>query len=97
MGAVAEEFFSLLVRQARRRKMLSDEHFTVDGTLIEAWAGQMRIPLKAISQSGGKPITIPGETDQASEQSDAGTFDVAKTDRNRQAESVRSKAEEEHR
>jgi transposase len=39
-GAVAEEFFSLIVQQARAKKLLSDEHFTVDGTLIEAWAGQ---------------------------------------------------------
>ena len=39
-GAVAEEFFSQTVRQARSKKLLSDEHFTVDGTLIEAWAGQ---------------------------------------------------------
>jgi transposase len=39
-GAVAEEFFSLIVMQARGKKLLSDEHFTVDGTLIEAWAGQ---------------------------------------------------------
>ena len=39
-GAVAEEFFSLIVEQARAKKLLSDEHFTVDGTLIEAWAGQ---------------------------------------------------------
>jgi IS5 family transposase len=39
-GAVAEEFFSLILEQARARKLLSDEHFTVDGTLIEAWAGQ---------------------------------------------------------
>jgi transposase len=38
-GAVAEEFFSLVVEEARRRKLLSDEHFTVDGTLVEAWAG----------------------------------------------------------
>ena len=38
-GAVAEEFFSLIVKQARSRKLLSDEHFTVDGTLVEAWAG----------------------------------------------------------
>ena len=35
-GAVAEEFFSLVVAQARTKKLLSDEHFTVDGTLIEA-------------------------------------------------------------
>jgi transposase len=39
-GVVAEEFFSLIVEQARGKKLLSDEHFTVDGTLIEAWAGQ---------------------------------------------------------
>ena len=39
-GAVSEEFFSLIVEQARAKQLLSDEHFTVDGTLIEAWAGQ---------------------------------------------------------
>jgi transposase len=37
-GAVAEEFFSLVVNQARRKRLLSDDHFTVDGTLIEAGA-----------------------------------------------------------
>src|SRR5579871_5702020 len=31
-GAVSEEFFSLVVKQARTKKLLSDEHFTVDGT-----------------------------------------------------------------
>lgn len=39
-GAVAEEFFTLVLEQARRKRLLSSEHFTVDGTLIEAWAGQ---------------------------------------------------------
>ena len=39
-GAVAEEFFTLVVNQARQKRLLSDEHFTVDGTLVEAWAGQ---------------------------------------------------------
>jgi transposase len=39
-GAVAEEFLTRIVEQARERKLLSDEHFTVDGTLVEAWAGQ---------------------------------------------------------
>src|SRR5947208_5322871 len=39
-GAVSEEFFSLVVEQARTKRLLSDDHFTVDGTLIEAWAGQ---------------------------------------------------------
>jgi transposase len=39
-GAVSEQFFSLIVMQARRKKLLLDEHFTVDATLVEAWAGQ---------------------------------------------------------
>ena len=29
-----------MLKQARQRDLLSDEHFTVDGTLLEAWAGQ---------------------------------------------------------
>src|SRR3989440_2264394 len=37
---VAEAFFAAVLAQARQRGLLSDEHFTVDGTLIEAWAGQ---------------------------------------------------------
>src|SRR5437588_12208391 len=39
-GEVAEAFFAAVLAQARQRDRLSDEHFTVDGTLIEAWAGQ---------------------------------------------------------
>jgi len=27
-----------VLQQARERSLLSDEHFTVDGTLLEAWA-----------------------------------------------------------
>lgn len=36
--AVAEEFFGEIVRAARAAKLMSQDHFTVDGTLIEAWA-----------------------------------------------------------
>ena len=39
-GEVAEAFFAAVLAQARQGGLLSDEHFTVDGTLIEAWAGQ---------------------------------------------------------
>lgn len=31
-------FLAGVVKQARKAKLLSDEHFSVDGTLIEAWA-----------------------------------------------------------
>ena len=37
---VADEFFRAIVAQARALKLLSDEHFTVDGTLIEAGFAQ---------------------------------------------------------
>lgn len=39
-GDIAKAFFQAVVREARRRGWLSDEHFTVDGTLLEAWASQ---------------------------------------------------------
>src|SRR6185312_5410212 len=54
-GAVAEEFFSLIVEQARAKKLLSDEHFTVDGTLIEAWAGQKSFQRKNSDDDSRKP------------------------------------------
>jgi transposase len=39
-GAVAQKFFAAVVKQARVAGLLSDEHFTVDGTLLEAWANR---------------------------------------------------------
>ena len=39
-GEIAESFFQAVLEEARALGLLSDEHFTVDGTLIEAWAGQ---------------------------------------------------------
>lgn len=37
-GDVARQFLCEVVDQARKKNLTSDEHFTVDGTLIEAWA-----------------------------------------------------------
>src|SRR6202162_4678329 len=37
-GDVAREFLCAVVKQAQEKNLTSDEHFTVDGTLIEAWA-----------------------------------------------------------
>ena len=39
-GDVAHEFFAAVLEQARAAQLLSDEHFTVDGTLLEAWASR---------------------------------------------------------
>lgn len=39
-GEISKKFFAAVVTMARGADLLSDEHFTVDGTLIEAWASQ---------------------------------------------------------
>jgi transposase len=43
---IAKLFFSKVVERARRKRFLSDEHFTVDGTLIEAWASMKSFQAK---------------------------------------------------
>ena len=56
-GDVAREFLCEVVEQARQKNLTSDEHFTVDGTLIEAWAS-----LKSFQRKDGKntPPEDPG-------------------------------------
>jgi transposase len=39
-GDVARLFLEELVAEARSRDLTSDEHFSVDGTIVQAWAGQ---------------------------------------------------------
>ena len=55
-GEIAPLFFEQVLAQARTAKLLSDEHFTVDGTLIEAWASHKSFKRKDGSdgeQDGG--------------------------------------------
>ena len=44
---IAKEFFAGVIGKAREHQLLSDEHFTVDGTLIEAWASFKSLKRKA--------------------------------------------------
>lgn len=39
-GNIADFFFEQVLAQAKAYGLLSDEHFTVDGTMIEAWANR---------------------------------------------------------
>ena len=48
---VADAFFAAVLAQAHQRGLLSDEHFTVDGTLLEAWAGQKSFKRKEHADS----------------------------------------------
>jgi hypothetical protein len=52
-GEIAQRFFAAVLDHARQRDLLSDEHFTVDGTLIEAWAGTKSF--KRTDQSSSPP------------------------------------------
>src|SRR5438034_152187 len=55
-GGVAEAFFDRVLAQARQRNLLSDEHFTVDATLLEAWAS-----LKSFRPKDEPPATPPDD------------------------------------
>ena len=59
-GGIAEGFFQAVVEQARAQGLLSDEHFTVDGTLIEAWAGHKSFKRKDQSAAKTPPDDDPG-------------------------------------
>ncbi len=50
---VAAEFLREIVRLATRRGLMSDEHFSVDGTLLQAWASQKSFRPKDEPPSGG--------------------------------------------
>src|SRR3979411_1972217 len=50
VGEVAQGFFNAVVEQAGAQGLLSNEHFTVDGTLIEAWAGHKSFKRKGDGQ-----------------------------------------------
>lgn len=43
---VAKEFLAQVMAQAQAKGLTSDEHFTVDGTLLEAWASQKSFQVK---------------------------------------------------
>jgi transposase len=51
---VADEFFAAVVRQAKLRRYVSSEHFSVDGTLLKAWASH-----KSFKPQDGPPSPPP--------------------------------------
>ena len=52
-GEVADRFFDGVQAQAVAHRLISDEHFTVDGTLVEAWAGHKSFKPKGASPGNG--------------------------------------------
>lgn len=63
---VAFAFLDSTIAFAKKKDMLSDEHFTVDGTLIEAWASQKSFqkkdePPRKSDDSGNASVDFHGE------------------------------------
>jgi len=60
--SLTRDFFSRVVAAAHGFGLISDEHFSVDGTLIEAWASQKRFQPKDRdgTASGGGRDPGPG-------------------------------------
>lgn len=54
---VAEELLGEVVREARKRRLVSEEHFSVDGTLLQAWASQKSVRPR---DEGGPPADGTG-------------------------------------
>lgn len=57
---VAGKFFGAVVEKARGLGLMSDEHFTVDGTLIEAWASLKSFRPKREKAKDREPPDDPG-------------------------------------
>lgn len=58
--SVAAEFLQEVVRLAEQRGLLSDEHFSVDGTLLQAWASHKSFrPKDELPGSGGGSHNAP--------------------------------------
>jgi transposase len=78
-GQIAQAFFEKVLEQAREQSLLSEEHFTVDGTLIEAWAGQKSFQRKDTPPEpptdGGSNPTVNFHGEKRSNQTHQSTTD----------------------
>jgi transposase len=77
-GDLAREFLGEVGRQAQEKNLTSDEHFTVDGPLVEAWASWKSFPPKgsrsAPPDAPGNP-TVDFHGEKRSSQTHASTTD----------------------
>jgi transposase len=61
-GEIAAKFLTAVLAQPRVKRLLSSEHFSVDGTLIEAWASMKSFRPKQPPDGGGTPDGTPDGT-----------------------------------
>ena len=58
-GDIAQRFFEEVTAEARQVGLLSDDHFTVDGTLLEAWASHKSFTARDTGGPSGPPSDDP--------------------------------------
>ena len=78
-GDIASAFFEGVVEKLREKHLLSDEHFTVDGTLLEAWAGAKSFRRKdgpSDPPEGGSNPTVDFHGEKRSNATHQSTTDV---------------------
>jgi transposase len=66
-GDIARQFLSAIVVQPRVKALMSDEHFSVDGTLIQAWASHKSFQPKAPADRDDGPPDPPAGSGRNSE------------------------------
>jgi transposase len=66
-GDIAAKFFVAVLNLPQVRKLLSSEHFSVDGTLIEAWASMKSF----VPKDGGDPPSGKGRGSSGSRNADS--------------------------
>src|SRR5688572_30358952 len=62
-GDIAAKFLSAVLAQPRVKRLLSTEHFSVDGTLIEVWASMKSV--RPRNGSNGPPAAGGGRNREA--------------------------------
>src|SRR5437762_11152040 len=77
---ISRKFFEQILKQAKKKQLLSSEHFTVDGTFIEAWASQKSFKRKDEQDppapgSGGKNEKADFQGEKRSNDTHASTTD----------------------
>lgn len=82
-GDIADRFFSLVVELANKKKLVSKDHFSVDGTLVEAWASLKSFQKKQDqdnnkdddSSDGGRNQSVDFHGEKRSNETHASTTD----------------------
>jgi transposase len=81
-GEIASKFLAAVLAQPRVKRLLSSDHFSVDGTLIEAWASMKSFKPKAAGEddppppaSGGRNVEVDFKGQKRSNETHRSTTD----------------------